>query len=463
MMMKSTLAPERTEGRQPTRRMAHLLRGRVGRSAAVLMALGVVLAVVLLVGPAIAATFPDVYSDTYDNPDYPEAVSVLSDLGVISGMQDGTFRPHDPVTRQQFAKLIVLLLGLPVTGDEICPFTDVARGTSANDPFYPDKYVAVCASYGITNGTSATTFAPYNNITRAQLLSMVVRAARQADVVLSDPTSDYYDGTSKGSHFFSEWTDVNHAHNAQIAEVNGLLWGIWPAADNTWNPYTNATRGEVAQILYRLWQKMGSPSDTSTTGPTTPPTTPPTTTPPAGLLASDDFSSTSSGWANDTGWSGGVYRRYESGAYVVEVAPQRWTTHTFADVNRANVLVEADLTLVAGDADAGCGLIMHYVDGNNYYLFEFDVNGYYALYKCKQGEWTRMKGWTYSAAIKHVGLANHVEFSASGTSISATVNGTLLFTVIDADIPAGSAGFFVEALGSVNAKAIIDNLDVWAQ
>ena len=473
MMMNSSPNPENRESRLSFRRLARLSRGRTARSVFVLAVVGLILAVVLLVGPAIAATFSDVYSDTYDNPDYPNAVAALSDLGVIGGFTDGTFRPHDPVTRQQFAKMIVKLLGIPVTGNEICPFTDVVA-QQGSDPFYPSKYVAVCASHGITSGKTATSFAPNDNMTRAQLLTMVVRAARQAGILLTDPTPAYYSGTSEGSHFFSTWVDANHALNGQTAEVNGLLWGIWPAADSTWSPYLNATRGEVAQILWRLWQKIGGtssttlpPVTTTTLPPTTTTTRPPTTTttaPGETLVAYDDFSSTSSGWGNFSYWSNGYYYRYENGAYVVEIDPgdTSWLLSTYSDIDISRTRVEADMTLVNGDTLSGCGLMLRCQADYNFYLFEVDKDGYYAIYRCDASDnWTRLTGWTYSPAIRTMGMANHLEFSASGNQLSAWANGSLLISVTDGTYSHGTVGFYVEALGSAAVKCVVDNLEVW--
>jgi hypothetical protein len=242
---------------------------------AVLAGCLVVAGCLVFLGSAHAAVFPDVFSNTADNPDYPNAVAALSNQGVITGLADGTFSPHAPVMRQQFAKMIVKVLGLSVGGSEVCPFTDVTVGGNPMDPLYPDKYIAVCAAVNITTGKTPTSFRPYDNITRAQLLSMVVRGARYAGADLVNPTPEYYAGSSSNSHFFPNWVDTNHGLNAQIAEFNGLLNGIWPDSGDTWDPGRNATRGEVAQILWQLQQKMGVSSGTTVpTGPTT--TTTPT-------------------------------------------------------------------------------------------------------------------------------------------------------------------------------------------
>ena len=228
---------------------------RETRPAVLVLVVTFVLTLVLVVSPVLAASFADITSDTYDNPDYPEAVSALSDLGIVSGFDDGSFRPHDPVTRQQFAKMIVKLSGYPVTGAEVCPFSDVSKTPSAADPLYPASYVAVCAGLGIAKGVDATHFAPYKNITRAQAVTMLVRMAQQIGVPLQAPTEAYYAGLVPNS-LFHNVDDPVHGANIQVAEMNNLLWGLWPDTGNRWNIYGKATRGEVAHIMYRLWQRM---------------------------------------------------------------------------------------------------------------------------------------------------------------------------------------------------------------
>lgn len=66
--------------------------------------------------------------------------------------------------------------------------------------------------------------------------------------------------TSEGTHRFRSWKDPTHALSAQTAESNGLLAGIVTddSSGSTWDPYGKATRGEVAQILWLLRQRLGS-------------------------------------------------------------------------------------------------------------------------------------------------------------------------------------------------------------
>jgi hypothetical protein len=205
---------------------------------------------------AVSPNFPDVAAS---HP-YYTAISYLAARDIIGGYPDGAFRPDNPVTRQQFAKMAVLTGGYPVSEGNVCPFADVTIGGAGT--FYPDNFIAVCAAKGITTGKTATTFAPGDNITRLQVISMVVRMAGnlQPGLLAAVP---------EGLALRVGWaTDATHGANAAQAEYNGLLAGLNLSA---LSPTGNMSRGEVAQVLYNLLGKLTvattttAPSITTTT------------------------------------------------------------------------------------------------------------------------------------------------------------------------------------------------------
>jgi hypothetical protein len=202
-----------------------------------LVALVLVLA---LAGPALA--FTDV--PTYDP--YAGAIDNLSTRGIVTGFDDGTFRPNDVVTRQQFAKMIVKTLALPVSEQDVCTFPDVNPGQASTDPLYPDNYIAVAVAHQITKGYDDGMFQPYLTISRAHVITMVVRAMVSLyPKVLNEDTA--------GSVVPENWTGLlpEHAANVIIAENNGLLDGI-DLTQSEVDMSAAMPRGEVAQILYNL-------------------------------------------------------------------------------------------------------------------------------------------------------------------------------------------------------------------
>ena len=99
---------------------------------------------------------------------------MLSAEEVISGFNDGTFGPDQLISRRQFAKMAVNPLGLPVSKDDICPFTDVEETPGK---LYPANYLAMAAKAGLTKGTTSSAYSPYLSISRAQVLTVMVRVA----------------------------------------------------------------------------------------------------------------------------------------------------------------------------------------------------------------------------------------------------------------------------------------------
>jgi S-layer homology domain len=135
----------------------------------------------------------------------------------------------------------VRTLGLDPLPAEQCPFAEV----EAYWP-YPHGYVATAAQNQITVGSTLDSFAPYDYISRAQVVTMVVRALENLRPgTLDDPPPGY--GTLGD---FSP----DHAANMTKAEYGGLLAGL-QGFGSAWNPWQNPTRGEVAQLLWNMLQE----------------------------------------------------------------------------------------------------------------------------------------------------------------------------------------------------------------
>jgi hypothetical protein len=214
------------------RRPAH--RVRLGIIATVLLVLVLVL---LLASPALA--FPDVPAG---HP-YETAINALSSEGIIGGYLNGDFGLNDAVKRAQFAKMIVGTLGITPNTSTVTRFTDLGDPDAKG---YPHIYVQAAYDNGITYGTNLaqTLFDPWKYIRRDQVVSMIVRGVQHLfPTALEDPPA----GTS--SLFAS--VPEPHGANLRIAEYNGLLDGLIGLGPS-WSVTANATRGEVAQVLYNV-------------------------------------------------------------------------------------------------------------------------------------------------------------------------------------------------------------------
>ncbi|WP_102273416.1 S-layer homology domain-containing protein [Cytobacillus massiliigabonensis] len=97
----------------------------------------------------------------------------LADKGIIAGYGD-EFKPNDPLTRAQMAKIISLAYNFQNNDSNQLPFTDVKQGDWSAD------YIGALFKNEITTGTTPTTFSPNKHVTRGQIASFVYRSEKKA-------------------------------------------------------------------------------------------------------------------------------------------------------------------------------------------------------------------------------------------------------------------------------------------
>jgi hypothetical protein len=118
---------------------------------------------------AFASTFEDVTGD------YEKAIETLTALGVVTGYEDGTYRPEKTVTRAEMAKLIVELLG----------YGDLVAGSKSNfadtQGHWADAWIALAAGKGLVVGTGDGKFTPDRTVSYDEAITMVVRALGYTD------------------------------------------------------------------------------------------------------------------------------------------------------------------------------------------------------------------------------------------------------------------------------------------
>jgi hypothetical protein len=174
---------------------------------------------------------------------YDGAILSLAEAGVVSGFDDGTFGAVRTTTRAQVAKMVSGVLGIADSDSTITPFTDLGP---MDAELYPQKYIAALLSIGSIEGTGPGRFSPYDSVTRAQLVTMVMRALRTLNPgAIADPPAGF--APAMGS--FSS----THDESMRVAEYNGLLAGL-QGYGAAWDPWAPATRGEVAQMLRNVAQ-----------------------------------------------------------------------------------------------------------------------------------------------------------------------------------------------------------------
>lgn len=139
---------------------------------------------------------------------YTEAVATLTNLGVLSGYPDGTFRPNENITRAEFATICskIDIVSEPVDK----AFTDV----SAEHWAY--KMILSASEKGWISGYPDGSFRPDNDITRAETVSLVNRMLGRADLTLDSLMKDmktWPDNEDTSAWFYLAIQEATNGHD----------------------------------------------------------------------------------------------------------------------------------------------------------------------------------------------------------------------------------------------------------
>lgn len=199
--------------------------------AALAMALATGSLVTLSPTNALAADeFEKSFSDVQATQHFYEAVKNLTARGIISGYEDGTFRPSENISRAHAAKIMVLALGLDTKNVKNPGFKDV----STSHPSY--EAIAALVEAGVLKGYENSTFNPDGNLTRAQMAKMLVKGFKFEEEKSSNlPFDDVKN---------NEW----HANYIQTLFANKITTG---KTASKYEPNANVTRGQAASFIYR--------------------------------------------------------------------------------------------------------------------------------------------------------------------------------------------------------------------
>lgn len=98
-------------------------------------------------------------------------IGALAGKGVITGYTDGSFKPNEPISRDEMVVIIARVLNLDVlaTGKP-ANFADVSSGYWAADE------IELASSADLVQGVSASSFAPHDTTTRAEAVTLIIRA-----------------------------------------------------------------------------------------------------------------------------------------------------------------------------------------------------------------------------------------------------------------------------------------------
>lgn len=172
------------------------------------------------------------FSDIKDGAWCCRAVSTLTNMGIIKGYTDGTFRPNADITRAELATIIARFAKLDVNTKT---FSDI-------NGHWAQKSIELAAGNGWINGYTDGTFRPNKSIIRAETFAMINRVLDRQTESVSDllPTSDmnmWSDNLNENAWYYKDVQEATNYHKCD--RVGDSVYEKWTekVPDIDWASY----------------------------------------------------------------------------------------------------------------------------------------------------------------------------------------------------------------------------------
>jgi hypothetical protein len=186
-----------------------------------------------VVSPVAAAgkTFPDVEPGSWS----AEYIDYLVAKKAIEGKPDGTFAPAEAIDRASAAKIMAITLGLEVKDGAKPTFKDAQDSWAA-------KYIAAVEQAGVVQGDESGKFNPNNQIDRASMATMIVKAYKLESKVSGE--------------LETKFPDLDKHWGKKAANILVAL-DITNGTGNGWEPDKSVTRAEAAKFIAKTDKDFG--------------------------------------------------------------------------------------------------------------------------------------------------------------------------------------------------------------
>lgn len=201
------------------------------------------------------------WSQTNDYPDvafnkwYNNAISTLSNMGIICGYPDGTFRPDAPITRAELTKIAASFFSDPRVAA-----TYDGRFSDVHGAEWYISYLMTALEEGLIEGYPDGSFRPNRPITRAETCTIVNRTLGrkpEKDHLLPESVMiNWPDNINRNIWYYAQMQEATNSHDYRWISIGSeaceqwtakLIERDWAALERTWSHANSAPGGEVMQ------------------------------------------------------------------------------------------------------------------------------------------------------------------------------------------------------------------------
>ena len=173
-----------------------------------------------------------------------QSIKFLTEIGVVVGFPDGTYKPEIPVTRAEFASMAIKALG-----QENANVSQDILYADINKDFWAYNIIEKAVYFNLIPNSKLESFRPFDPVTRAEAIDLAVNAiassaisAQKASEVCSKAYKDY----TQIPAWFLVAAAKSHLLNLDV---------IMPGHEGSMEAARPMNRAEVAMLIYRMMQE----------------------------------------------------------------------------------------------------------------------------------------------------------------------------------------------------------------
>lgn len=184
------------------------------------------------------------YTDMNETHWAYQSIKFLTEIGVVVGYPDGTYKPDIPVTRAEFASMAIKALG-----QEDANVTQEIHFSDIEPDFWGYNIIQKAVYFDLIPDAKGERFRPYDSVTRAEAITIAVNALttqkiseQKAEDIIAKSFDDYTQ--------MPAWFLISAA-KAQLLDIVVVM----PGNEGKLEAERPANRAEVAAILYKMMQE----------------------------------------------------------------------------------------------------------------------------------------------------------------------------------------------------------------
>ncbi len=172
-----------------------------------------------------------------------DEIEILASKGIMTGISEHLFGPGNNMTRADFIELLIKVLGLSaITDDSFEAFNDVDKLSSQYE------YIVTAKKYEFIKGVGKKLFHPEVKLTRQDMLVITERALNNMNFINEH---------EKASDELKKYKDESEISSYAISSIASLIKDAFVSYEGEMiDPKKNVTRAEVADILYKIYNKV---------------------------------------------------------------------------------------------------------------------------------------------------------------------------------------------------------------